>query len=124
MSNGMAEQGMEPTNDALAWAQANEDRSLVAYALTTKGCLLLEFENYSGALESMLKAYSIEATLEDAVDRQAATAGAIAQVYVARGDFQMAIPYYEESLANNRNNNDNNVLSCVVLPCLVVSCLV
>ncbi|MFK8050764.1 MAG: response regulator [Halioglobus sp.] len=104
--NGFAAQGMGATNDALAWAEANDHSALAVHAHAEKGNLLLELQDYSGALESQLRAYKIAETEPDSINLKATTAGAIAGVYYVRGNWEMAIPYYEESLAHDRVTED------------------
>lgn len=104
--SGLTVQGMGPTNDALTWAQANEHSSLAVHANNQKGHLLLELQDYAGALESQLRAYEIAETVPNSNNQKAAIAGAIAGVYYERGNWEMAIPYYEESLAHERTTGD------------------
>lgn len=104
--NGFAAQGLGPVNDALTWAEANDHEELAASAHSLKGALLLDLHDYSGALESQLKAYKFEQTKTGAGYEKSAIAGAIAGIYNMRGNHEMAIPYYEESLEYERRDGD------------------
>ncbi|MFT5334466.1 MAG: signal transduction histidine kinase/CheY-like chemotaxis protein [Halioglobus sp.] len=104
--SGFSEQGLRPTNDALAWAQANEHKELEVNAHNMKGELLLELYDYSGALESQLKAYAFQKAKADGGSAKSKTAGSIAGIYYVRGNHELSIPYYEEALQYERSVGD------------------
>ncbi|MFK8049745.1 MAG: ATP-binding protein [Halioglobus sp.] len=100
--NGWAAQGTALINTALAWAEASEDYALVALAHRVRGEILLEVQDYSGALESALEAYEIFGTKPYSSPRdKAIAANDIARIYAERGDNQLAIPYFREALEIN-----------------------
>ncbi|MFT4823012.1 MAG: signal transduction histidine kinase/CheY-like chemotaxis protein [Halioglobus sp.] len=104
--NGFAAQGIGATADALAWAEANNDKELATDAHITKGRLLLELHDYSGALESQLKAYQLEESKQGSSAKKSKIAADIAWVYYVRGNHEMSIPYYKESLGSERDTDD------------------
>lgn len=109
--NAIPAQGIGPASDALEWALANEDSALELDARNKKGVLLLALQDYSGALENHLAAYKIAEAMPDSTNLKAETALWIAWVYYVRGDWELAIPYFEESLAHDRITGDKTSAS-------------
>lgn len=103
---GLAAQRLRPVNEALTWAETNQDSAMAARAHRVKGAILRELQDYSGALEHQLKAYDIQRKSASLPHLYATTAREIAEVYGARGDYELAIPYYEESLEIHSKDSD------------------
>ena len=96
--DGLTARRMGPVNEALTWAESNQDGSMAARAHRTKGVILRELQDYSGALEHQFNGYEIQKKNGSLPHLYAKTVRETAKIYVARGDYELAIPYYEESL--------------------------
>ncbi|MAD18555.1 MAG: GGDEF domain-containing protein [Alteromonadaceae bacterium] len=100
-------------NKAVAWAQANHNEETYILGLYVRGLLFTSLNEYSGAAENFLEAYSLSTQYTGKISK-ANIAGMIGVMYENRGDYKLAIPYYAEAVAHARKNNEPLNLSIVL----------
>jgi diguanylate cyclase (GGDEF)-like protein len=110
---GQMTQGVDGVNNALNWSKANGAISTYLMALYTQTIYHTNLEYYVSALKTAQKGYSMAPTENEAYKR-ADFAILLAQIYEARKDYLLAIPYYEEAEIAFRANNQLNTLSLVL----------
>lgn len=102
---GKPKKAFKLVNQALNWAEKNNDTRLLISALSTRGMIyntLLDSEN---ALSDLQKAYSLAPVKGDHITKSS-IAGLIALVYEYRRENKLAIPYFEEAIAYHRVHNN------------------
>ena len=102
---GKPNAGLKGTNAAIVWAELNDDKELLTNALYVRGALLNSLLDYKGALRDLQRAYDL-APSEGGVLSKGNIASMLALVYEYRKDDALAIPFFEESVAYNRANEN------------------
>jgi diguanylate cyclase (GGDEF)-like protein len=90
---------------AVGWAKENQNEDTYLLGLYVRGSLLTSLNEYSAAAENLLQAYN-RTTAEVGKISKANIAGMIGFMYANRGDYALAIPYYAETVAHARKNNE------------------
>lgn len=107
---GRAEEGLPLSKAAESWAEQNQHNYLQVASTSTTGVLLLTLGKYDIALDKFQRAYVMAQQAQSNVS-PGHIASLLALVYEYRGEDQLAIPYFEESLNHYRQINDRFNLS-------------
>ncbi len=110
---GKMTQGVDGVKNALQWAETNDATSTYLLALYTQSIYHTSLEDYLSALKTAQKGYSI-APIRNEAYKRADFAILLAQIYEARKDYMLAIPYYEEAEIDFRANKQLNTLSLIL----------
>jgi len=110
---GKSIEALQAVNDAIVWAQDNEDEDTFLLGLYVRGSLFISLSEYSAAAESFLEAYD-RTTHNTGKISKANIAGMLGVMYEKRGDYELAIPYYAEAVAHARKHNEPLNLSIVL----------
>jgi diguanylate cyclase (GGDEF)-like protein len=98
---GRPREGLVATNDALIWAELQNDKNLLTLSLLARGELLNNMANFVGALNDFQRAYELAAEVNIQIS-QGEVAGMIALVYEYRREYALAIPFFEEEVTHQR----------------------
>ncbi len=98
---GLAAGSFAAATSALNWAQTQSHLQLELVALTVLGELYISMALYKQAIEHLHAAYQKAPTTGKGT-LKAHVAWHLAGIYITRSEFEIAIPYLEESLAHNR----------------------
>ena len=102
--NGTGVRGLSQVEAALQWAENNSDQATRLYAMWTLSQLLIQMEDYNQALQVVQQAYSLAPEYgEDLV--KADFSSQMSAIYVYRDEFEIALPYLEETLAHYRRED-------------------
>ena len=107
---GRAEEGLPLSMAAELWAEQNQHHYVQVASTSTTGILLLTLGKYDVALDKFQRAYVMAQQAQSNVS-PGHIASLLALVYEYRGEDQLAIPYFEESLNHYRQINDRFNLS-------------
>lgn len=107
---GQAAAGKPLIEQAVMWAEQNEDQTMLIDALIGLGYIENTLTNSVAALDAFMRAYELAPTT-GAVVTQSAIAGSIALVYEYRQEFELAIPYFQQAVNHHRSTNNQLELS-------------
>ncbi|MCF2948758.1 diguanylate cyclase [Paraglaciecola aquimarina] len=110
---GQFTQGLVGVNQAVEWAELEEELPTLLLGLYTRGIISISLTNYVAALTDFQRAYSLANNQNTAVSR-ADIAGMQAQVYEYRGEPSLAIPLYQEAEVFHRTNENWGELSIIL----------
>lgn len=96
--------GLPLLNNAIDWARKNKDISTEADALYYRGQLYMSLTNYVKALSDLQTVYYL-ASNNTITLKAEEISSALALVYEYRHEYQLALPYFEESVAYYRRQN-------------------
>lgn len=105
--------GLDGVNEAIRWAEDNNDLQTLLAGLAARGMIFNSLTNYSLALIDFQRAYSLAPQNDSAITR-ADIAGMQAQVYEYRGEPKLSIPLFEEAEQAYRKNKNWVELSIVL----------
>ncbi|MCX7545425.1 GGDEF domain-containing protein [Marinicella gelatinilytica] len=105
-----SQEGLPLVKQALQWAESNHNQNMIINALVAQGYLEITLGNYITALEALLRAYHM-APHSGSTNSKSAIAGSVALVYEYRREDQLAIPYFQEAVDYQRQNNNQLELS-------------
>jgi diguanylate cyclase (GGDEF)-like protein len=100
-SVGTPMRGMNGLNAAIIWANQTQDSKLYLLGLFSRGILQISLTDYVQALDDFQQAYSLAGDDPNELSKPH-VAAMLAQVYEYRGEFNLALPYYEEAVAAHR----------------------
>jgi len=103
--SGQAAMARPLAQQALVWAEQEQDTSLTIDALIGLGYIDNTLGQYTAALDHFMRAYQL-APVSDAVITRDAIAGSIALVYEYRKEFALAVPYFEEAVNHHRQTKN------------------
>ncbi|BFM04977.1 tetratricopeptide repeat-containing diguanylate cyclase [Halioxenophilus aromaticivorans] len=94
----------ELTNPVLTWAITAKDDEMKMYALRARGVAKTQLGDYLGALKDLNQAYSLASEVNSGA--RAAVGSALALVYEYREEYELAIPYFQQSVNYYRGNKN------------------
>ncbi len=105
--SGLAAEALPLAKQAVVWAEQADDLEMLIDALLGLGYIENNLGNSVGALSAFLRAYN---TAPDTgiTNSKSAVASSVALVYEYRKEFELAIPYFQESV--NYQRKENNLL--------------
>ncbi len=103
-SNGTPAKGLTNAQNALMWAQNNDDIALEIDALIVNGYIQISLSDYLLALETLQNAYHL--AQESKLVHPATIAGVIALVYEYRREAELSIPYFQQAVDYHRMNDN------------------
>ncbi len=107
---GQAAAGKPLIEQAVSWAEQNEDQAMLIDALIGLGYIENTLTNSVAALDAFMRAYDM-APAAGAVITKSAIAGSIALVYEYRKEFALAIPYFQQAVDYHRSTDNQLELS-------------
>lgn len=107
--SGMAKEALPMVKQVVSWAEAN-DASLYIDALLGLGYIENTLGNYVDALNAFMQAYNT-APETGTANTRSAIASSVALVYEYRREYDLAIPFFEESVEYHRQQNNPLELS-------------
>jgi diguanylate cyclase (GGDEF)-like protein len=105
--------GLAGVNEAIVWAEDNNDLQTLLAGLAARGMIYNSLTSYSLALIDFQRAYSLAPQNDSSITR-ADIAGMQAQVYEYRGEPKLSIPLFEEAEQVYRKNENWVELSIVL----------
>ena len=103
-------EGLPLVEQALQWAESNNNQSMIIEALVAQGYLENTLGNSMTALKVLLRAYHMAPRSGD-MNSKGAIASSVALVYEYRREDKLAIPYFQEAVDYQRQNNNQLELS-------------
>ncbi|MFT2090170.1 diguanylate cyclase [Paraglaciecola sp. 2405UD69-4] len=101
---GQPIKGIEGLKHAITWSNQNKALDIYAMALYTKSLINTKLGHYTVALESAKAGYALKAHPQNGYKRHDFTM-LIAQIYDELDEYRLAIPVYEEAVAEFRARN-------------------
>jgi len=110
-ARGHPHKALEAANQALAWAESQNDKKFINNALVVRGQIYNTLMDHLSALKDFQRAYEItkQAGSEDMAPGE--IAGFVALVYEYRREPELAIPYFQESADYFRKQGNDMELS-------------
>jgi len=108
--NGTGIRGLAKVEDAQRWGAENNDLGTRLYAMLILSQLLIQTDQYNQALQLVQEAYDL-APVEGPDLVKADFSNQMSAIYVYRDEFEIALPYLQETLAHYRKKDKKLAVS-------------